>query len=565
MPQLTSLQRRASTRVPVVSLPVVSRARAVAALLAASASVLPGCDAGEVDTSAAAPASAVAAPLAPRPPLPAEAACAQCPRALGPLQPDEPARQRLEVRGSTLGAASAAAPAGCAGLGPELAYELDLRAFAEPAPLALGLRASFDGSLRIERGAPADPALVACNTDHVSGVPDAFLRVTLEPELYRVIVDGETEVAAGEFELWLELLPRAGRCRAAPDNDRCERPRHLDPAAPRQVLVGTTECASDQAQPAWECGNFEERRGEVFYGLDLSARSEPVLLHASTDLEPAGADVLLYVLRDAGGECAETLLCNNQELGAERPAELWARLPPDRYLLAVESRSARASDFGLLVELGGACDASNDTCQTAQPIEPVLGTQRFTAWPMCGDDSLSSSCQRVAPTPDVFYRLDLGGFRAPVRVQATTALAGRPLQSLLLLGERAGTCAGELWCGDFDLWLPPAVYYLALDAFRDQQGPVELSVTLSTADPPAPAACIDARVAECARPLDCCAGDGDGCWLALQSCGLEAAALACLCAADPACCGPGSSYECGALLADCGAFCPGFDPAVACP
>lgn len=530
--------------------------------------MLLGCDAGELGAPAAASPSELPVPGIVEPRLshrPSSLAsdCVDCAGALGPPRPDDPARQRIEVRGTTLGAASARAPASCPGLGPEVAYQLDLRAFVQPVPLALGLRGTFDGSLRIERGAPEDPALLACNADHVSGLQDAFLRVTLEPELYRVIVDGEAEGAAGEFELWLELLPQEGRCRSAPDNDRCERPRSLDPGERRQVVVGSTECATDQALPGWECGNFDERRAEVFYGLDLSARSEPVLLHASTDLEPAGADVLLYVLRDAGGECAETLACNNQ--GREGAAELWALLPPDRYLLAVESRSARGSDFGLLVELGEACAVGNDTCQTAQPIEPVLGTQRLVAWPMCGDDSLSSACQRVAPTPDVFYRLDLGAFSAPVRVQATTALAGQPLQSLLLLGEREGTCAGELWCGDFDLWLPPAVYYLALDAFRDQQGPVELGVTLSTAEPPARSACIDATVAECARRLDCCAGDGDGCWLALQSCGLEAAALACLCASDPACCGAGISYECGARLEECGTFCPGFDPAVACP
>jgi len=484
---------------------------------------------------------------------------------LGGLNPRDPTRQRREVRGTTTGASSASAPASCPGLGPELAYALDLRAFTEPVALELGLRATFNGALRIERGTPEDPYVVACNADQVSGLNDAFLTVTLEPDLYRVVVDGESASDAGDFELRFDLLPREGRCRAAPANDRCDQAIPLDPSLLQQVVVGTTECATDQAQPLWECGDFGERRGEVFYGLDLSSRSEGTLLHASTDVEPKGADVLLYVLRDSGGECAETLLCSNDESTDSGATELWASLPPGHYLIGVEDRSTKPSDFGLLVELGGACQVDNDTCQTAQELPPSLGTQRLTAWPMCGDDSLRSSCEPEA-SPDIFYRLDLRTFSAPVLVQASASYEGKPLESLLLMGESAGTCAGDLWCGDFELWLDPAVYYLALDAFREQQGPVELSVTLSTEGSPAPAACIDERVAQCAREFDCCDGDGDNCWLALRSCGLAAEALDCLCAADPHCCGGlGISYECGALLAECGTFCADFDPVVACP
>jgi hypothetical protein len=481
------------------------------------------------------------------------------------FDPSDPARQRRELRGTTTGA-SASAPTSCPGLGPELGYVLDLRAFREPVKLELGLHAAFDVSLRIERGTPEDPFVVACNADHSSGLDDAFLAVTLAPELYRIVVDGESASDAGEFALWLELLARDGRCRAAPVNDRCDQATALDPSRRQQVVVGTTECATDQAQPLWECGDFADRRGEVFYGLDLSARSEATLLHASTKVAPLDSDVLLYVLRDAGGECAETLLCSNERRTDAAPSELWASLPPDHYLIAVEDRATEPSNFGLLVELGDACRVDNDTCRTAQELPPSLGTQRLTAWPMCGDDSLRSTCERVGPTPDIFYRLDLRSFTAPVLVQASTSRAGAPLDSLLLMGESAGTCSGELWCGDFELWLPPAIYYLALDAFRDQQGPVELSVTLSTDSAPAPAACIDERVAQCAREFDCCDGDGESCWLALRSCGLVPEALDCLCTADPRCCGgAGSSFDCGTLLAECGTFCADFDPVVACP
>jgi hypothetical protein len=486
--------------------------------------------------------------------------------ALSGLDPRDPARQRIEIRGTTQGAPSVSAPAACAGLGPELVYPLDLRAFPTPARFELGLSGGFDGSLRIERGSAEDPFIVACNADHVNGVDGAFLSVTLEPELYQVVVDGETAADAGEFALWLELLAQEERCRAAPANDRCERATPLDLGQRRQVVAGTTECATDQAQPLWECGNFGDRRGEVFYGLDLSERTETTIVHASTDVEPVGADVALYVVREVAGDCAETLQCSFDRERQGTAAELWAALPPDRYLLAVENRGAQPSNFGLMVELNGACRVDNDTCATAAEIPPLLGTQRLTAWPMCGDDSLRSTCQRSGPTPDLFYRLDLSSFPEPVLVQATSTRSGSAFESLLLMGESAGTCAGELWCGDFELLLPPAVYYLALDAFRDQQGPVELSVTLSTPAPQAAAACIGAEVAQCARQFDCCDGDRDECWLALRSCGLAPEALDCLCTADPACCGaPGTSYDCGSLLVECGTFCADFDPAVTCP
>ncbi len=534
-------------------------------MLAACSSDEPGAAASSERSGEISPVGEIAS-SAPEPPAEPGCALASClvPE-LGGLDPGDPARQRREVRGSTIGAPSASAPASCPGLGPELGYALDLRAFAQPVPLELGLHAAFNGSLRIERGTAEDPFMVACSADQASGLTDAFLGVTLEPDLYRVVVDGESAADAGEFELRLELRPREGRCRSAPPNDRCDQAIPLDPSRPQQVVVGTTECATDQAQPLWECGEFAARRGEVFYALDLSARPEGTLLHASTDVEPQGADVLIYVVRDVNGECAETLACSNEIRPDNGPSELWASLPPGHYLLGVEDRNEKPSDFGLLVELGHACHVDNDTCLTAQELAPTLGTQQLTAWPMCGDDSLRSACQPEA-SPDIFYRLDLRAFTQPVLVQASTSRAGKPLDSLLLMGESAGTCAGELWCGDFEFWLPPAVYYLALDAFRDQQGPVELSVTLSTEGAPAPASCIDDRVAQCAREFGCCDGDGDGCSLVLRNCGLAPEALDCLCAADPRCCGgPGTSYECGALLAECGSFCEGFDPVVTCP
>jgi hypothetical protein len=186
---------------------------------------------------------------------------------------------------------------------------------------------------------------------------------------------------------------------------------------------------------------------------------------------------------------------------------------------------------------------------------------------MCGDDTINTSCALGSSSSDIFYRLDLSQFPGRVHVRADTRRADAPFDSLALLADAGETCGAELWCGDFDLWLEPAKYYLALDeAYRDHQGPVQLDIDLDTTAAPPVVDCIDAQVAQCAREQGCCRGDGTECWLVYLSCGLAREALDCLCAAEPACCdGRGDSDECGTLLQGCGTFCPDFDPLVSCP
>jgi len=474
-------------------------------------------------------------------------------------------RQRVVLHGDSSVDPRLRGDTHCASLGPDVAYDLDLRAARAPVQVYLGLHASFDSSLRIERGPEEDPFVVACNEDHVPGLDDAFLSVTLPPERYRVIADGEQPGDGGPFELTVEVPSRNGLCREAPPNDRCEQATPVDLSAGPQVFVGTTACSSDQADPPWECGEFTRRGGEVFYALDLTDRSTPVLLHASTDVEPKGANTTLFIVRDAG-VCAETLFCNRDASAELVSSELWARLEPGRYLLAVEGYYGDSVDFGLQVALDPeSCDVSNDTCATAQEIAPNLGHQSFTTWPMCGDDTLYTSCSALTPSPDIFYRLDLSQFPGLVHVRVATERAGTSFENLVLMADAGETCGSAIWCGDFDLWLEPKKYYLALDGFRDQQGPVQLSVDIDTAGAPPAKPCIDESLAQCARKQNCCLGDSSECWLVYLSCGLAPEALDCLCTADPACCdGLGNSFECGRLLQGCGTFCPGFDPGLSC-
>lgn len=489
---------------------------------------------------------------------------APCAPAVPAFELKDPYRQRRSLRGDTQTAQNLSGSE-CASLGPDQRYELDLRAFAEPVAAYLQVRADFAASLSIEAGPLQDPFVLACNAGHGAGAPQAFLAVTLEPKLYRVVVDGRAPEDAGEFELIVELPPPGGRCNAPPPNDRCEQAIVIDPKRPVQTFFGTTECASDQAQANWECSNFEEREAEVFYSLDLSERTQPVLVHATTNLAPTNHDTRVFVARAAGGACAETLLCGDTYQAL--PAELWAALEPGHYLLAVEA-SGNTGDFGLSVEIAPEpCLVANDTCDTAQEIEPVLGVQSFSVWPGCGDDSIANGCT-LDPSPDIFYHLDLRGFGAQVRVRALAMRGGVEYDSLALMSDTGESCGGTLRCGNFDLWLEPRSYYLALNGFRDQQGPVDFSVEISADGPPPRVDCIDEGVALCARAdrAACCSGREDVCWLSLASCGLSARALACVCEADPGCCGaPGGSFECERLLGECGTFCPGFDPVLTCP
>jgi hypothetical protein len=407
--------------------------------------------------------------------------------------------------------------------------------------------------------------VVACNEAHGAGAREAFLAVTLEPRSYRVVVDGDTAEDAGEFELVVELQAPGARCSAPPRNDRCDQAIVIDPERAVQTFFGTTECASDQAQANWECSDFANREAEVFYSLDLSERTQPALVYATTALAPTNHDTRLFVARDAGGICAETLLCDDDY--QEPEVELWAALEPGRYLLGVEA-DGDTGDFGLRVEIvPEPCLVANDTCQTAQVIEPVAGLQTFAAWPGCGDDSMINDCG-LDPSPDIFYRLDLSGFNERVRVRARAMRGELAYDALALMADGEGTCGDVIRCGNFDLWLEPKSYYFALDGFRDQQGPVDFSVEIGVDNPPPLVDCIDESVALCAKTdLEyCCSGDGDVCSLTWTSCGLRPEALACLCQADPRCCdGPGRYFGCAPLLRECGTFCDDFDPALTCP
>ncbi len=482
--------------------------------------------------------------------------------------PNDPYRQRRVIRGDTSRAENARSRANCAGLGPDQTYELDLRAFSGPVSAYLHVRAGFDVSLAIETGRQDDPFLVACNEDHAPGAEDAFIAATLEPKLYRVVVDAERGDSSGAFELVVELASPTGRCGAPPPNDRCNEAIVIDPDRPAQTFFGTTQCASDQAHANWECGAyFADRPVEVFYSIDLSGRTQPALLHATTQIAPTNHDTVLFVTRDVLGECAEPLICGDDDSRSVQ-AELWANLEPGFYFLGVESYEGYG-DFGLSVEISAAsCVPANDTCQAAQVIDPKLGAQTLRAWPGCGDDTLTTNCNALAPSPDIFYRLDLREFEGKVRVRANAVRGDVAFDKLLLMADGGGTCGNELSCGNFDLWLAPDSYYLALDGFRDQHGPVDLTLEIETGAPPPVADCIDERVATCARAenVDCCSGNDAECWLIFTSCGLRPEALSCLCAADPDCCGGrNTSYQCRRLLEECGTFCAGFDRVLTCP
>lgn len=478
------------------------------------------------------------------------------------FNPNDPYRQQRVIRGDMRGAENVRSRADCTGLGPDRIYELDLSAFSAPVAAYLHVRAGFDASLAIETGRRDDPFLVACNEDHAPGADDAFISAMLEPKPYRIVVDGEHAEASGEFELVVDLPSPTGRCAAPPPNDRCSRAIPLDPERPVQTSFGTTRCASDQAHAKGICGISVNQELDVFYSLDLTERTEPVLMHATTRLAPTDHHTVLFVTRDVLGECAEPLICADESTG-RGGTELWANLEPGQYFLGVQSYVG-SGDFGLSVELSAEpCAPANDTCQTAQAIEPTLGVQQIMASPGCGDDSIVTRCGGLFPSPDIFYRLDLSEFQGPVHVRAQAEAF-----SLVLMADGGGTCGNELYCGDIDLWLSPEVYYLALDTEIYQQGPLSLTVEIETNNPPAPADCIDDRIAACARAQreSCCNGDGSACSLVFSSCGLSSEALSCLCAADPDCCGGrGSSSECRRHLEECGTFCPGYDPALSCP
>lgn len=493
----------------------------------------------------------------------------KAPIRLGGPNPLEGGWRDLVIAGDTRCGKSEHLGQDCAAAGSELVFELDLSEVPSGVVVRGVLDAAFDGSLHIERGQCEDPVVVACNEDHADGVDRAVVSATLEPDHYRLVVDAEREGEGGEFSLSLLLRAEDAQCAESPENDGCDGAIDLDPDLPVQTVVGSTRCAHNDAYSFFEC-HLDDTTPDVFYRLDLSARDEPVVVRASTDIAPTDFDTILYVMDSAQGHCFAALACNDdgpsQEQRLPGSSELVTRLEPGQYFLVVDGVDG-AGDFGLRVSLNEVECAANVSCEDALDLDASEGESSYTVDTVCATSSLVTRCSAYGNGPDVYYRLDLSAYAGPVRVRAAMPDSyGWSLALLPSAGE--ASCGSQRLCsGDsLEAVLEPGVYYIAVSAPRNAERSGELALELEAVAADQLVDCVDTAVADCAEDLlsagdtSCCDEPTGSCLYAWSSCGLDPGLRACVCDAAPECCEPFSSGpDCAAVFATCGLLCPSFD------
>lgn len=457
--------------------------------------------------------------------------------------------------------------------GPAVWYRLDLQALARAVEFRAVLSADFDAVLDLRQGACEDTLSLDCDRGSALGKPGSVLSRRLDPGVYWLVVGGASPASEGEFALELELAVELGVCESPPPNRSCETALQL-PAQSVQTLLLDLSCAP----------LVQGERETLYYELDLSQEPAPVL--ASASIWPVQPEQVFARLHWVQAEPA-SLLCGTElsssylDAGHAFPvaAEASALLAPGHYFLAAEIESSELADPRVQLSLRldeETCrqGAVANSCASAIDLDPNADVQLFEGSTLCNADQLSSGCSEGAP--DQFYRLDLRGAAGATRVRAAILADGTDFTPVLFLvsaGEGAG-CGEVSYCPDtlaqaeglplFDLTLRPDLYFVGVDGLElGNAGHYRLLVELAATDT---SPCVNAAVAACAfadAALDCCYDSGAGCDRVLDLCGLEPTARACVCASNPACCGPDwRDADCAESYRACQYLCPEFSLSV---
>jgi hypothetical protein len=450
----------------------------------------------------------------------------------------------------------------------ELAFELDLTAATEVVQLSAELDADFDGRLRLEQGDCADPVLIASNDDHAAGVERAVIALDVEPGRYRLVAGPADAATSGEFRLVVGARSHDAVCSTTPVNDTCEGAHDLDSTLAVQTVLGSTRCGHHDAYSFFEC-HVHDFEPDVFYRLDLRARTRPVVLRVTTDLPPTNFATSLYVLASSQGRCTAPIDCSTYGPEGSLPdaAELLVELDPGEYFLVVDGESD-SGEFGLRVSLDEVECSTNSTCDRPFTLEPAPGEQSVELNFACAESSRLQSCGSFRDEPDVFYHLDLSGFDEPVRVQAQVRSPAGGHVIALARGSADDACGTEIACGGeaLDVTLAPDRYGIVVSAARGAYKLNELEVVIEPLASTDLKPCIDAELFDCVLEReDCCDPTTHGCLTTYSQCGLDPRLGACVCDAAPECCDLSGTVEaCAPALSACGLFCPEFDVSVAC-
>jgi hypothetical protein len=459
-------------------------------------------------------------------------------------------------------------------LGPSTHFALDLRGAAAPTQVALVIDADFSFEAMLARGPCGDTVLEACAAPFQRDQRSRLFSGALAPDYYELTVIGRGESDQGTVHVAAAVEP--ARCSAAPVNDECEAGLALDASLPIQTLIGNAGCGTVSVPN--RC--VFDPGGDVFYDLDLSRRAAPTLLEvdvAKLDDSVVPTVVIPAVLFSAGEPgCGEPALCGSNFV---------TRLPPGRYRLGVsqgpdyESSGVSSSEvrnaagradvlgnrFALRVRLREVecAETKNDTWQTAIDLDPDAPTQRLVGNTACGTHDVAAGCNADRGAPDLFYRLDLRGQKAPrsiffaghsdsdlVAYVLATDAAGVPTRAAAC--EALAPPAQLFWTTNdyvsFDL--APRLYYLVIDGRIQNAGRFDFELwqearTVSVK-------CFDFYTSRCLEDSEPACAESRAspeCLSTALECGLDPGVYSAFCARFPGCCdGTGEREECRLAL-----------------
>jgi hypothetical protein len=320
-----------------------------------------------------------------------------------------------------------------------------------------------------------------------------------------------------------------------------------------------------------------------YYALDLSREPNPVLSRFSAWSASGlhSQSLTLYRGDPAGDSCGALFAMSSTGDGSARRnhTELELLLEPERYLLAFEPNDVEpASHAALDIELDRSTCRGGPVaggCEAALDIDTSLEWQIIEGNTACGANQLTvvPCSDEGEDAPEQLYRLDLRGGGAPTQARLTILADGLGFPPILyvLAPDANGGCGEALYCDDridiaegpprTRLLLQPELYFVGVDgAELGSSGAFRMLVELA---PGVASPCVTSAVEDCMfldGQADCCSDWTPLCSRMVGLCGLDPATQACVCEADPACCGLAVPESCAAVQSACNYLCPEFAP-----
>jgi hypothetical protein len=431
---------------------------------------------------------------------------------------------------------SAGAPSqlGCTDLawGDSAHFELDLRGAMGPTPVNLIVDADFAFEASLTHGPCGDLSFVHCAEPIYVDAHSRQIVAELDPRLYHLVVTGTGETSRGNVHVASSVGALA--CNDDIAQDDCAGALGLDLALGQQTVFVNTTCAGPTA--ANRC--VSTGSPDVFYALDLSSYSAELML--DIELTEWGVGSLFH----GSNACDMPVACGER---------FSVRVAPGNYTLGVADSLPSVGSrepFGLRIGISqvDCASATNEGWETAIDLDPSLATQRIVGNTACARNDVAFACNDDRGAPDLFYRLDLRGHTAPLRVQLD-GTAASSLMYILATGQDAGATGvaeclafGERPIVEGYFILAPRLYYLVLDGKAQSAGRFDLELRL-TAAYAVPLQCFPS---EEERATAGCRKDSESaciislahpaCLQAALDCGLSADIYANFCAESPGCC-----------------------------